>query len=83
MSIENSFFSFAIAQSQLDIRVNLRKLTASLPHINEIETMQMDVAEYLIHMSKLYCDFKAIKNAILTSHEDVDLDIEFIPVSST
>lgn len=43
--------------------------------------MQMSISEYLVHMSKLNCDYKAIKNAIISSHDDLDLEIDFIPVS--
>lgn len=45
--------------------------------------MQMGITEYLIHMSKVNCDFKAIKNAIISSHDEVDLEIDFLPVSET
>lgn len=68
-------------QAELDIRVNLRELSANLSHIDDVELMQMGISEYLIHMSKLNCDFKTIKNAIIASHDDLDLEIDFVPVS--
>lgn len=68
-------------QAELNIRVNLRKLATSLSHITDIELIQLSISEYLIHMSKLNCDYKAIKNAIISSHDDLDLEIDFIGVS--
>lgn len=61
----------------------MRKLTANLSHITDTELMQLNVSEYLIHMSKLNCDYKAIKNAIASSHDDLDLEINFIAVSQS
>lgn len=78
--IEKKKLLCSFLQAELNIRANLRKLTASLSHINDVELKQMTITEYLIYMSKQNCDFKAIKNAIISSHDDLDLEIDFLPV---
>lgn len=57
-----------------------KQLEMYLIQDNEAEAA-MNIPEYLVHMSKKNCNFKALITAIELSCPKGELDITFIPVS--
>lgn len=85
-SIKFIFFSLLL-QSKLNIEPDLDVLRQEMPHFRYSPSdsavgLAMNIPEYLVYMSKLNCNYKAIISAIKLACRTQELDIKFFPVNN-